>query len=190
MNSFIQSAKVILIMTVITGLMYPLFILGAAQLLFPMQANGSLIRSGNTIIGSELIGQGFESPRYFWPRPSATRYVSLPSGGSNSGPTSKVLAEFVDKRRVELANSNSGRRAPDDLLLASASGLDPHISPEAATFQVDRIARARQLGPDQVRTLRKLVDDSIEPYSLGFIGARRVNVLRLNLTTDSLFGRL
>ncbi|MGB5105189.1 MAG: potassium-transporting ATPase subunit KdpC [Candidatus Zixiibacteriota bacterium] len=187
MKTLVIAAKLIGVMTILTGMLYPVLMLGAAQLLFPHEANGSLIYSDGRLIGSELIAQEFVDSTYFWPRPSGIGYNPLPSSGTNLGPTSKSLLGQITDRRATLAAANGDKQPPDDLLLASGSGLDPHISPEAARYQIERVARARGLDLDQSARLRQLVEDSVEPYSLGFIGQPRVNVLKLNIAIDSLF---
>ncbi len=167
------------VFAVLLGLAYPLLLTGIGQGLFPYQANGSLIRDGKgTVIGSELIGQGFASPRYFHGRPSAAGkgYDALSSGGSNLGPASKALVD-----RVRGDQKTLGAGAPADLLLASGSGLDPEISPEAARFQVARIAAARGL---PVGVVEQIVANVARAPLLGFIGEPRVNVLALNRALD------
>jgi K+-transporting ATPase ATPase C chain len=178
----------LVIWTVLTGLVYPLAVTGLAQLLFPHQANGSLVVRDGQVIGSELIGQYFDQPKYFWSRPSATSpfpYNAAASSGSNLGPTNPALIEAVKGklaalRAAEPANDNP---IPVDLVTASGSGLDPHISPAAAEYQVRRVARARGLDENSVRAL---VAQHIEGRQLGFLGERRVDVLQLNLALDSL----
>ncbi len=187
MKTFLIAAKLIGAMTIVTGVIYPLIMLGAAQVLFPHQANGSLIHSNGRLIGSELIAQEFTDSSYFWPRPSGIGYNAQPSSGTNLGPTSKALLEQITTRQASLAGANGGKQPPDELLLASGSGLDPHISPEAAFYQIERVAKARGLSEDQLVPLRRLVESNVEPFSLGFIGQPRVNVLRLNIALDSLF---
>ena len=166
---------------VLLGLVYPAVLTGIGQLAFPAQANGSLIRVNGRVIGSELIAQGFASPRYFHPRPSAAGkgYDAANSSGSNYGPTSKPL---MDRVKGDVATlGKEGLPLPADLLTTSGSGLDPHISPEAARFQVARIAAARRLAP---AALAGLVAQHTEYPLLGFIGEPRVNVLDLNLALD------
>jgi K+-transporting ATPase ATPase C chain len=176
----------LLVMTVLTGLIYPLTITGLAQCLFPNQANGSLIVHNGHVIGSHLIGQYFDKPEYFWGRPSATApfpYNGAASGGSNLGPTNPALVEAMKARVAALRAADPGNESsiPVDLITASGSGLDPHLSPAAALYQVKRIARAR--GLDE-RTLQLLVTRHIEERQFGLLGERRVNVLHLNLALD------
>lgn len=178
----------LLLLTVLTGLGYPLAVTGLAQLLFPNQANGSLIVLDGKVIGSRLIGQYFDKPEYFWSRPSATSpfpYNAAASGGSNLGPTNPVLIEAVKARIVALRAADPGNDSPIpvDLVTASGSGLDPHISPAAALYQVKRVARARGLDEAIVQTL---VAEHTEERQFKVLGERRVNVLQLNLALDAM----
>jgi potassium-transporting ATPase KdpC subunit len=185
----------ILAFTLITGVIYPLVMTGVSELIFPYQANGSLIEKDSKVIGSALIGQQFMSDSYFHGRPSATlgpdpadpsKTTSVPynaanSGGSNLGPTSKALIDRVTADVAKLKQENPSAEVPIDLVTSSGSGLDPHISPEAAYFQVPRVAKARNM-PEN--TLRNLVAEHIENRVLGVLGEPRVNVLELNLALD------
>jgi K+-transporting ATPase ATPase C chain len=186
---FIRPALVVFaFFTVLTGLVYPAAVTGIAQVAMPYQANGSLVRgSDGTVLGSELIGQPFDDPRYFFSRPSATApmpYNGASSVGSNHGSTNPALDENVRARIAALREVDPGNDAPIpvDLVTASASGLDPHISPAAALYQVPRVARVRGLSEDEVG---RLVHDHVEERALGLLGEPRVNVLRLNLALDA-----
>jgi K+-transporting ATPase ATPase C chain len=187
MNDNIRPAlTVLLILTVLTGLIYPLTVTGLAQLFFPHQANGSLIIRDDRVIGSELIGQHFDKPEYFWSRPSATSpipYNAAASSGSNLSPTNPVLIEAVRARVAALRAADPGNDAPIpvDLVTASGSGLDPHISPAAALYQVNRVARVRGMEEKAVHTL---IVQHTEERQFGLLGEKRVNVLRLNMALD------
>ncbi|MBP8202263.1 MAG: potassium-transporting ATPase subunit KdpC [Nitrospira sp.] len=175
------------ILTILTGVAYPLAVTAIAQLLFPHQANGSLISKDGKPIGSTLIGQPFDDPKYFWGRPSATApfpYNAAASSGSNLGPTNPALIETVKMRVAALKAADPGNDTPVpvDLVTASGSGLDPHISPASAEYQVRRVARARGREEAFVRTL---VSQHTEGRQLGMLGERRVNVLALNLALDA-----
>ena len=179
---------VFLLLTVVTGIGYPLLVTGVAQLAFPEEANGSLICSDGGYVGSELIGQPFDHPKYFWGRLSATPdfpYNSASSSGSNLGPSNPALVEVVKARVAALqkANPENTSPIPIDLVTSSGSGLDPHLSPAAVFYQVPRVARARGLSEDRVR---QLVGRFVEPRQWGFFGEPRVNVLKLNLSLDRL----
>jgi K+-transporting ATPase ATPase C chain len=176
---------VTLLLTLITGIAYPLAMTAIAGLLFPAQANGSLVVKGDQIIGSELIGQDFKGPGYFHPRPSAAGngYDATSSGGSNLGPIDERLLTRINDSVKELSGERPGALIPVDLVTTSGSGLDPHLSPEGADFQVPRVAAARQLSEADVRVL---VQRNTEWRTLGVLGEPRVNVLRLNLALDAL----
>ncbi len=187
MKSLRQAIIALAILTVITGVIYPLFIYLIGKTVFPYQANGSLIVKNDQVIGSELIGQQFSQAKYFWSRPSATGnypYNGLASGGSNLGPLNPTLVSQIADRVKSLQNS-SGMPIPVDLVTASASGLDPEISVAAAYYQIGRIANARHLSVSQVQTL---VDQNAKYAAFGFLGEPRVNVLKLNLALDNLKG--
>jgi potassium-transporting ATPase KdpC subunit len=196
----IRPAIVVLVaLTLITGLVYPLAMTGIAQAIFPHQAQGSLIERDGKVIGSELIGQVFESEKYFHGRPSTTTapdpndstktvpapYNAANSGGSNLGPSNKALIDRVQGDMDKLKQENSAASVPADLVTTSASGLDPHISTEAALFQAPRVAKARNVREDRIR---ELVADHTEGRFLGLLGEPRVNVLLLNLALDQLTG--
>jgi potassium-transporting ATPase KdpC subunit len=194
----LRPALVLLIgLTLITGLLYPLAITGFAQLLFPTQAQGSLIVQDGKVVGSALLGQPFNDPKYFHGRPSATTapdpqdssktveapYNAANSGGSNLGPTSKALSDRITADVERLKAENPSAPVPIDLVTTSGSGLDPDISPDAAYFQVPRVAQARGLPPERVRAL---VESQIQGRTLGLFGEPRVNVLKLNLALDAI----
>lgn len=188
-RQLLPGLRMTLLMTVLTGLIYPGLVTGICQLVFPKQANGSLITKNGQTIGSELIGQNFSRPEYFQPRPSAAGsdgYDATASGGSNFGPTNQKLIDrtkaSVEKFRKE--NPDYTGPIPADLVTASASGLDPHLSPASAEAQVARVAKARGVGEDQIR---QVVSQFTEGRDLGFLGEPRVNVLMLNLALDDRF---
>ncbi len=189
-TQFIISIKIFAVLTVLCGVIYPLLITGIAQTVFLKKANGSLITVNNKIVGSELIGQKFDSASYFQSRPSAVDYNPLPSGGSNFGPTSEKLKEQTSERVKRWIKSNPGisaEKIPAEMLFASGSGLDPHISPEGALLQVDRITKARTLSREQKQQLVDLVGVMTEQPQFSFLGEPRVNVLMLNLALDKQF---
>ncbi len=189
MKTFIIALKLFLVLTVITGVIYPLVVTMFAQMIFPSKANGSLVVRDNRIIGSELIGQQFDSAIYFTPRPSAVSYNPLPSGGSNYPVNSKKLVEQVCLRKAQFISMNhldSNVIVPAEMLFASGSGLDPHISPESALMQVDRIAKARNFNPNQKQQLLQCVNDFTEAPQFLILGDKRVNVFLLNLATDNI----
>lgn len=193
MKQWIIAARMLLILSILTGVIYPLAVTAIAQTLFPYQANGSLIVEGETVIGSELIGQYNDEPSYFWSRPSAVNYMQsespdslIASGGSNASYTNSNLIAAADERAEAFASANEmadDSAVPAEMLYASASGLDPHISPEAALLQVPRIAEARGLS---IEALETLVAQYTEAPQLGIFGQSRVNVLLLNLALDNL----
>lgn len=183
----IIALKFLLVMTVLTGVIYPLVMTGLAQLSFPSKANGSLIKKDGKIIGSELIGQKFDSTIYFWSRPSAIDYNPIPSGASNLGPTSDKLKKQVVERRILFATKNiitDTTAIPKEMLFASGSGLDPHISQKAALLQVDRVAKARNFNAAQKQNLVQSVKNLTETPQFNVLGEERVNVLILNLELD------
>lgn len=177
-----------LVLTAVTGIAYPLAVTGVAQALMPVQANGSLIMKDGKAIGSELIGQSFSDPKYFWGRPSATGPMpdnAAASSGSNLGPTNPALIDAVKGRMQALHDADPGNTAPIpvDLVTASGSGLDPHISPAAAAYQIRRVARLRGMEPEAIR---QFVEKYTEQRQFGILGEPRVNVLALNLALDAL----
>jgi len=184
----IVALRLVAVLTVVTGLLYPLAITGVAQVLFSRQARGSLILRDGRVAGSELIGQHFEDPRYFWPRLSATSpapYNPASSSGSNYGPLNADLKKAMDARRAALRAADPGNTAPIpiDLLTASGSGLDPHIGPEAANYQSARVARVRGIEPAKVAAL---IEKRTQGRQFGFLGQPVVNVLLLNRDLDGL----
>ena len=187
MKNIKTTLKLFAILMVLVGVIYPVAVTALAQLFFPKEAGGSLLydSSGN-LTGSALIGQPFSDPKYFWSRPSATSdypYNPLASGGSNLGPTNKVLIEQISNRTDILKSSGTQAPVPSDLVESSASGLDPHISMQSALVQIPRVARARNLDEE---TLRKLVLEHVEERQFGFLGEQRINVLKLNLALDGM----
>ncbi|MFG1189907.1 K(+)-transporting ATPase subunit C [Xanthobacter flavus] len=199
LNSLRPAFVIVVLLTALTGLAYPLAMTGAAQVLFPAQANGSLIEKNGAVVGSALIGQAFTSDRYFHGRPSATTgadpadasktvpqpYNAANSMGSNLGPTNPALMDRVKADMAALKAENPGAAVPADLVTTSASGLDPDISPEAALFQVPRIAKARGLNED---VLRRLVAHETSERTFGLLGEPRVNVVAINLALDRFAG--
>jgi K+-transporting ATPase ATPase C chain len=186
MKLLIQSILLTIVFTVLTGVIYPLVITGVSQVTFRNQANGSLIERDGKIVGSELLAQQFTGEKYFWPRPSAGSYATVPSGASNLGPTSQALQSNVTANAAAFRTAHKlvvGVPVPADMVFTSASGLDPHISPESARLQVGRVAAARGISADQVSAL---VEKFVEPPQWGVFGEPRVNVLRLNLALDGL----
>ena len=178
MKTTIQALRFLIVLTLITGVVYPIVVTGFSKILFAKQANGSLITDGKKVISSELLAQKFEDPKYFWPRPSGADYATVASGATNKGPTSADLVKAINDRREKL-----GKDAPADLLTASGSGLDPHLSPAAAKFQIARIAAARKLSDQSIAAL---IESKTEAPQLGILGEPRVNVLALNRALDAL----
>lgn len=180
---FAIAVRMTLVTTVLLGIVYPLLVTALAQLLFPDKANGQLIVRGGAIVGSRLIGQAFTTPGYFHPRPSAAGagYDAANSGATNLGPTNKRLIEAVNGAIEAARRENPDAEIPADLVTSSGSGLDPHVSPAAALFQVPRIARQRRAAESEIRAL---VEGRIEPRQFGFLGEPHVNVLLLNLALD------
>ncbi len=187
MRKLLNIIRLFIWLSLLTGLIYPLLITGVAQLFWRFQAGGSLLNVQGVMVGSHLLAQNFTGERYFWPRPSSQEFDPMRSGGSNLGPMSSELKRLVEERAKRL------KRTPDDipseLLFASGSGLDPHIGPAAAYYQLERILRARGLADDPLAriALRELIEESVEPRSFGFLGTTRINVLELNYKLD---GRL
>lgn len=184
-----MAISMLVLMTVLLGLAYPLAVTGIAQLIFPHQANGSLVKKGDTVIGSRLLGQYFARPEYFHPRPSAAHaegsgpgYDPLNSGGTNLAPSSQKLVDAVTATVQANQPDNPGVSVPGDLVTASASGLDPDITPAAAEFQIPRVAKARGI-PEEV--VRKAVKECTKGRTFGLLGEPRVNVLKLNMLLDS-----
>ncbi len=186
-NSIIVSLRALLVFILLTGVLYPLAMTFLAQQFFPHQANGSMIKKDGKLIGSELIGQEFRSERYFHSRPSAIGSKPLPSGASNLAPTSKILHDSVKQRKENLIASNlisSNETIPEEMLFASGSGVDPHISPKAALLQMNRIAQTRGFDSAKKTVLISLVAQITENPQFGVFGQPRVNVLKLNLALD------
>jgi potassium-transporting ATPase KdpC subunit len=188
LQTTLQSIRALIVFTVITGVAYPLIVTGIAQVAFRGQANGSIIEKDGKVLGSALIGQPFSDPKYFWSRASGTSpmpYNGGASSGTNQGPTNPALKEAVEGRVKALrdAGADPSKPVPADLATASGSGLDPHISPAAAEFQISRVAKSRAVAEEK---LRELVQKHTEGRQLGILGEPRVNVLQLNLALDAL----
>jgi K+-transporting ATPase ATPase C chain len=191
MKTFVVAIRVTIVTLVLTGLLYPFLMTGLAQVLFPWRANGSLVTDEKgQVVGSELIGQGFANPAYFQPRPSAAGekgYDATSSSGSNLGPTSKKLQDRIneDLKRLKEENPDAAGPVPAQLVTASASGLDPHLSPGAMLWQLPRVAKARGISAERVKAV---VDPAVEGRTFGILGEPRVNVLKVNLALDRQFG--
>lgn len=190
MKTLWLSLKIFFTLSLLLGVVYPAVITGISELCFREKANGSVIRENGVGVGSELFAQQFDSPRYFHARPSAVGYGTVASGASNQGPTSRLLHDSATARRMRFATENSvqPQDVPADMLFASGSGLDPHISPEAARLQMSRVAAARGLTGNNIRQLATIVDNAVEQPELGLFGQARVNVLLLNLAVDKQLG--
>jgi potassium-transporting ATPase KdpC subunit len=188
-TQLIIALKFLLVMTILTGIIYPLFMTGVAQLSYPFKANGSLIMKDGKIIGSELIGQNFDSTIYFWSRPSAIGYNPIPSGASNYGPTSDTLRKQVIARRIFFASKNSITditSIPKEMVFASGSGLDPHISPAAAMLQLARVTTARKLDEAKKQQVEQLIKSRTEEPQFSLFGEPRINVFELNLALNNI----
>ncbi len=188
-TQIIPALKFLIIMTFLTGIVYPLLMTGVAHILYPSKSNGSLVFRNGKAIGSELIGQKFDSSIYFWSRPSSIGYNPVPSGASNLGPISDTLKKQIMKRREIFAKMNSvgdPLQVPEEMISASGSGLDPHISPEAAFMQIDRVSAARHYTKEQKVKVLELVRKLEEPSQLYILGEKRINVLSLNIELDKI----
>ena len=188
-TQMIIALKFLLVMTILTGIIYPLLITGVAQLFFPGNANGSMVVRNGKIVGSALIGQKFDSTIYFWSRPSAIGYNPVPSGASNYGPTSGTLKKLVKARTLQFMTGNSitdMHSVPVEMIFASGSGLDPHISPEAVFLQADRVVRARNFNETQKQKVMLLIKNMTEQPQFSLFGEPRINVFELNLAIDQI----
>ena len=187
MKRMVSALRMLAVLSLLTGLAYPGLMLAVGKFGFPYQAGGSLLSRNGQVVGSALLAQKFSDPRYFWPRPSAGDYATVPSGASNLSPASKALLANVAERNVERNKEGGGR----EMLFASGSGLDPDIAPESALAQIPRILKARDLDdkPGGADKLKALVKQTTQPRSLGFLGQERVNVLLLNLALDDMAAR-
>lgn len=185
LNTVITSIRLLLVLTLITGILYPIVITGFAERFFPFQSGGSRVVIQGKTVGSELIAQKFTKNKYFWPRPSAVDYTT---GASNASVTNASFrAKVEERKKILLEKHPDQKQVPSDLLFASGSGLDPHISPDSARFQINRVAKSRRLTEGQILHLKDIVERSIEK---GYIGENRINVLLLNLKLDSEFGAI
>ena len=190
MKTFLQALRCFAVLALITGLVYPVITTGLATALFPHQAHGSVLKSADgKAIGSVLLAQEFKSPRYFWVRPSGGAFATVPSGASNLGPTSLALKQAIGERTNALRQAHglsSDAAVPEELVQASGSGLDPHVSPEAAVFQVKRVCQARGWNEAKEQMVKKMIEAVTEFPQWGVFGEARVNVLKLNLEIDTL----
>ncbi|MFZ4620623.1 MAG: potassium-transporting ATPase subunit KdpC [Bacteroidota bacterium] len=188
-TTFLPAFRLLLVLTVLTGVLYPLGMTLLTQIIFPYQSNGSLIQKNGTVIGSELIGQQITGDKYFHPRPSAIDYAPMPSSGTNWGPTDRRMRDSViarSSRFIALNHLPAGTIVPKEMLFASGSGVDPHISPEAARMQIERIAAVRGFTKEQTAAVKKIVEKLSEGPQLQLFGDPRVNVLKLNIALDGL----
>jgi potassium-transporting ATPase KdpC subunit len=187
MQDFMIALRSLFSLICLTGVIYPLLITGLSQLTGAQAAQGSLLKRGNTAVGSVWLAQDFKSQAYFWPRPSASDYATVASAASNQGPTNKELQHTILERKRALLKAHhlpEGTPVPAELLMASGSGLDPHLSPEAISFQLKRVSLARQTSQ---QTLQALINTLVEPPQFGVLGAPRINVLKLNLALDQAY---
>lgn len=186
MKTLLQSCMILVVMTVLTGVVYPLMVTGAGQTLFPDKAAGQIILRDGQATASAILAQKITSPKYFWPRPSGADYSAMGSSGTNLGPTSADLKKQYEERRKTLMEANPEQQGepPQDMLFASGSGLDPEISPVAAVYQLNRVAKARNFNQEQTAKLRALVEEFTHGPTLGFMGDSRVNVMKLNFALD------
>lgn len=189
MKLLCQSLLFLSLMSLLCGLIYPMTVTLVGKVVWPQKSAGSLLKNGETIIGSELLAQRFEKLHYFWPRPSAGDYATVPSTASNLGPTSKVLRGKIMERKEKFLHAHGAqlKKVPDDLLTSSASGLDPHISLEAARIQMERVSQARNLTGEKKAKLDSLIASQVEGRQLKILGEPRVNVLLLNRALDETF---
>jgi potassium-transporting ATPase KdpC subunit len=188
-KTIITSIRFLVIMTIFTGLIYPLVMTGISQVFFPGKSNGSMIVSGDTLIGSELIGQNFTSDKYVKGRPSAISYNPVPSSGTNQGPASKTLADSINSRKLQFIKENGLPEkidVPSEMLTASSSGVDPHISIESAKLQINRVIKARGWDNSYHDKIMVLINRLIEKPQFGIFGEERINVLKLNIELDNL----
>lgn len=188
MKNYFIGLKLLFVMTILFGCVYPLLVTGLAQTLWPFQANGSIVTVNEKKVGSLLLEQSFSSPQYFWGRPSAGSFATVPSGASNAGVTNKSLIDQVKSRRQEFAQAHAitEDKVPVEMIFASGSGLDPDISLASAIVQMDRVAKARGFDESKQKRLKMLIEKSVQQPQLGFLGNERINVLNLNIQLDLL----